>query len=123
VHTVPAVGFAVRAADASADQGAWVFSGDTGPNPALWERLAQMPVATLIIETAFADEELALASISKHLCPALLRDELDKFNQAVDVFITHIKPGELDVVMSEIGRLDTPHRIRQLAAGQVMRVA
>jgi ribonuclease BN (tRNA processing enzyme) len=122
VHTVPAVGFAVRAADAPAREGAWVFSGDTGPSPALWERLAQMPVATLIIETAFADEELELARISKHLCPALLRNELAKLNQAVDVFITHIKPGELDVVMSEIGQLDTPHRIRQLAAGQVMRV-
>ena len=43
-HTVPAVGFALR--DARQPQaGAWVFSGDTGPNPALWERLAQMPVA------------------------------------------------------------------------------
>ena len=120
-HTVPAVGFALRAAPA-ADAPAWVYSGDTGPNPALWERLAQMRVATLVIETAFGDEEIELARISRHLSPALLGAELARFKQPADVFITHIKPGELDVVMAEIGRLDTPHRIRQLAAGQVMRV-
>ena len=121
LHTVPAVGFALRDGRA-ADAGAWVFSGDTGPNPALWARLAQMRVATLIIETAFGDEEIALARVSRHLSPALLGRELAQLHQPAEVFITHIKPGELDVVMAEIGRLETPHRIRQLAAGQVMRV-
>jgi len=120
-HTVPAVGFALSA-DAPAAHGAWVFSGDTGPNPALWARLAQMRVATLVIETAFGDEDIELARISRHLSPALLRQELAQLEQPADIFITHIKPGELEVVMAEIGRLDTPHRIRQLAAGQVMRV-
>jgi cAMP phosphodiesterase len=125
-HTVPAVGFALSAsatATATADQGAWVFSGDTGPNPALWARLARMRVATLVIETAFGDEEIELARISRHLSPALLREELAQLEQPADIYITHIKPGELEVVMAEIGRLDTPHRIRQLAAGQVMHIA
>jgi hypothetical protein len=36
------------------------------------------------------------------------------------VYITHIKPGELDAVMSEIGAQPSRHRIRALAAGQVM---
>ena len=121
VHTVPAVGYAVH--DLQAPQaGAWVFSGDTGPNPALWARLAALRVHTLVIETAFGDEELELARISRHLCPALLCQELAQLHQRADVYITHIKPGDLDVVMPEIGRLDTPHRIRQLAAGQVMHV-
>ncbi|MGL6112616.1 MAG: MBL fold metallo-hydrolase [Rubrivivax sp.] len=120
-HTVPAVGFAVRRS-APTPQPAWVFSGDTGPNPALWERLAQMRVATLVIETAFGDDDIELARISRHLSPALLCKELAQLDQPADVFITHIKPGELAVVMAEIGRLDTPHRIRQLAAGQVMRL-
>jgi ribonuclease BN (tRNA processing enzyme) len=120
-HTVPAVGFALRRS-APTPQPAWVFSGDTGPNPALWERLAQMRVATLVIETAFGDEDIELARVSRHLSPALLGKELAQLDQPADVFITHIKPGELDAVMAEIGRLDTPHRIRQLAAGQVMHV-
>jgi ribonuclease BN (tRNA processing enzyme) len=121
MHTVPAVGFALSAA-APSPQPAWVFSGDTGPNPALWQRLACMPVAALVIETAFSDEEIELARISRHLCPALLRDELARLERPVDVYITHIKPGELDAVMSEIGAQASRHRIRALAAGQVMRV-
>jgi len=120
-HTVPAVGFAVQRI-AATPAPAWVFSGDTGPNPALWQRLARMRVATLVIETAFGDEDIELARISRHLSPALLCKELAQLDQAADIYITHIKPGELEVVMAEIGRLDTPHRIRQLAAGQVMQL-
>ena len=119
-HTVPAVGYAVLGR--LAGSGAWVFTGDTGPNPALWQRLAALPMAALVIETAFGDDEDALATISQHLCPAQLQRELACLATPTDVYITHIKPGELDVVMAEVARLHTPHRIRQLAAGQVMRV-
>ena len=117
-HTVPAVGFAVEAGNL----GWWVYTGDTGPNPALWERLRDMKVAHLVIETAFSDEERQLARISRHLCPAALGHELAQLGGAVDVHITHIKPGELDAVMTEIGRLGTPHRIHALSAGQVMKL-
>ncbi|MGK2898499.1 MAG: MBL fold metallo-hydrolase, partial [Burkholderiaceae bacterium] len=73
VHTVPAVGFAVDggACEASGQpRGWWVYTGDTGPNPLLWQRLRRMKVAHLVIETAFSDEERQLARISRHLCPA-----------------------------------------------------
>jgi ribonuclease BN (tRNA processing enzyme) len=118
-HTVPAVGFAV---DAGGDHGWWVYTGDTGPNPALWERLASMKVAHLVIETAFADEERQLAQISRHLCPTSLREELLQLEGSADVHITHIKPGELDAVMAQIGRFGGRHRIHALAAGQEIRV-
>jgi ribonuclease BN (tRNA processing enzyme) len=118
LHTVPAVGYAVFAA-----QGAWVFTGDTGPNPALWQRLRGMDVATLVIETAFGDDEHALAKISQHLCPAELRRELAQLPTPVDVFITHIKPGEVDAVMTEIGAHASHHRVRALSTGQVMTLA
>jgi ribonuclease BN (tRNA processing enzyme) len=118
-HTVPAVGFAVLPREEAA--GAWVFTGDTGPNPALWERLRTMKVAHLVIETAFSDEERQLARISRHLCPAALGHELAQLAGSVDVHITHIKPGESEAVMAEIGRLGSPHRIAALGAGQVMR--
>ena len=120
-HTVPAVGFALSVAGDDAS-GAWVYSGDTGPNPALWQRLAQMRVATLVIETAFGDDDIELARISRHLSPALLGAELAQFTQPADVYITHVKPGEMEAAMAQIGRLDTPHRIQRLAAGQLMRV-
>jgi ribonuclease BN (tRNA processing enzyme) len=116
-HTVPAVGYAVLGS-----AGAWVFSGDTGPNPALWERLSTLPIAALVIETAFGDDERALAGVSQHLCPSALRTELAHLNTPTDVYITHIKPGEVDAVMSEIGAHASPHRIRALASGDVIRL-
>jgi ribonuclease BN (tRNA processing enzyme) len=118
-HTVPAVGFAVDGGTA----GWWVFTGDTGPNPALWERLARMKVAHLVIETAFSDDERQLARISRHLCPAALGHELQQLAGSVDVHITHIKPGERAAVMEEIGKLGSPHKIRALEIGDVMRLA
>ena len=118
-HTVPACGFAVDGGEA----GWWVYTGDTGPNPALWERLRQLKVAHLIIETAFSDEERQLARISRHLCPTALGHELAQLAGSVDVHITHIKPGEMEAVMAQIGRLGTAHRVHALAAGQVMSIA
>jgi ribonuclease BN (tRNA processing enzyme) len=120
VHTVPAVGFAVAP---RAGAPAWVFSGDTGPNPDLWARLATMPIASLVIETAFSNDEGALARISQHLSPATLEAELRQLAGSVEVLITHIKPGEMDAVMREIAAHTTPHRIRALVTGETLRFA
>ena len=109
-HTVPAVGFAVD----GGPSGHWVFTGDTGPNPALWQRLSQIKVAHLIIECAFGDDECGLAGISKHLCPTTLREELAKLDGAIDVHITHIKPGERAAVLDAGMSLRTTHRISAL---------
>jgi ribonuclease BN (tRNA processing enzyme) len=117
-HTVPAVGYAVLGS-----RGAWVFTGDTGPNAALWDRLEQLSVAALVIETAFRDDEHALASLSQHLCPSQLQRELERLAAPAEVYITHIKPGEVDAVMSEIGAQHSRHHIRALATGQLMQLA
>jgi ribonuclease BN (tRNA processing enzyme) len=114
-HTVPACGYAVHA-----DRGAWVFTGDTGPNAALWKRLQDLPVAMLVIETAFRDDEHALAEISQHLCPAKLQSELQQLAAPVDVYITHIKPGEVEAVMTEIAAQGSRHNIRALVTGQCL---
>ena len=116
LHTVPAVGFAVL----GAAEGAWVYTGDTAPNPALWQRLQALKVHSLVIETAFRNDERQLAAVSRHLHPAALGRELQHLAQGAQVFITHIKPGELDAVMGEITALDARHRVQALAAGQVM---
>jgi ribonuclease BN (tRNA processing enzyme) len=117
-HTVPAVGFGLKGAD-----GWWIYTGDTGPNPLLWERLSEMTVAHLVIETAFSDDERQLARISRHLCPAALGHELGSLKGSVNVHITHIKPGEVDSVMQEVANLVTPHRIAALQAGQMIELA
>jgi cAMP phosphodiesterase len=116
-HTVPAVGYAVVAA-----AGVWAFTGDTGPNPALWQRLSQLKLNALVIETAFRDDEHTLAQVSQHLCPRRLKAELEQLTTATQVYITHIKPGEVDAVMSEIAAFNSRHHISALASGQVMRL-
>jgi ribonuclease BN (tRNA processing enzyme) len=113
-HTVPAVGFAALESDGAA----WVYTGDTGPNPALWARLAGMDVRMLVIETAFRNDESALARISQHLCPTTLETELASLTRPTDVYITHVKPGELEAVMAEIGRQQSRHRLHALVSGQ-----
>lgn len=114
-HTVPAVGFAVQGA-----KGWWVYTGDTGPNPALWARLREIEVEHLVIETAFSDEERALARISRHLCPTALGHELAHLAGCVDVHITHIKPGDVEAVMRQVRALALPHRMHAVEASQVM---
>lgn len=115
LHTVPAVGFAVHA-----EPGCWVFTGDTAPNPELWQRLKRMRVRSLVIETAFRNDEQSVAAASRHLHPLALGQELQQFDQPAEVFITHVKPGELTAVMAEIRALDPRHAISALASGQSM---
>ncbi|MDI1348344.1 3',5'-cyclic-nucleotide phosphodiesterase [Aquabacterium sp.] len=112
-HTVPAVGFGV-----DTPQGWWVFTGDTGPNPALWQALNGLRIAQLVIETAFGNEEAHLANISGHLSPETLAQELAQLDGEVSVYITHPKPGEVPAVLSQVRSLDSRHRIEPLREGQ-----
>ena len=97
-HVVPAVGYHLDSGKASL-----VFSGDTTTNDALWKVVNKIKnLRYLIIETAFSNSEKDLAILSKHLCPSLLADELVKFKSDAEVFITHLKPGELELTMTEI---------------------
>jgi ribonuclease BN (tRNA processing enzyme) len=122
-HTVPAVGFAVLVDGGGKGEparAAWVYTGDTGPNPALWQRLrALQGVDRLVIETAFSDEERQLARISRHLHPGALGAELAQLAGPTDVYITHIKPGDVDAVMTQVHALGGRHRVHALASGQV----
>jgi len=122
VHTVPAVGFA-----AHTGSGHWVFSGDTERNPAFWQRINQIPVAMLVIETAFSDRDRELAQRSLHLAPSVLASELAQLrhDHRFPIYITHTKPAETGLIMKEIAHFQqTPnppdgvrHDIRWLSAG------
>jgi ribonuclease BN (tRNA processing enzyme) len=97
-HTVPAVGYHLDSGAASL-----VFTGDTGPNEALWKvvnRIANLKF--LIIETAFSNKERHLAEISRHLCPSMLAEELKKLERNAEIYITHLKPGEIEPTMLEL---------------------
>ncbi len=97
-HVVPAVGFRIDSGKANL-----VFSGDTTTCDAFWQAVNCIPdLRYLIVETAFSDAEKELAVLSKHLCPSLLAEELTKLRLRPDIFITHLKPGEVELTMREI---------------------
>ena len=97
-HTVPAVGYHLDSGRASL-----VFTGDTGPNDALWREVNRITnLKFLIIETAFSNKERQLAEMSRHLCPETLATELEKLELEPEIYITHLKPGEIEPTMLEI---------------------
>jgi ribonuclease BN (tRNA processing enzyme) len=112
-HTVPAVGYAV-----DTPSGWWVFTGDTGPNPALWRVLKDRRIAQLVIETAFSEDERTLAELSKHLSPSMLAAELAQLAGPIDVAITHVKPGEEAAVGGQVAALGLSHSVRALRTGE-----
>ena len=73
----------------------------------------------LIVETAFSNKERQLAEMSKHLCPSMLAEELAKLELDPEVWITHLKPGEIELTMQEIEECAGRHRPRMLQNNQV----
>jgi ribonuclease BN (tRNA processing enzyme) len=115
-HTVPAVGYHLDSGAASL-----VFTGDTAPHDALWRvvnRIANLKF--LIIETAFSNKERHLADISRHLCPMTLAEELKKLERNAEIYITHLKPGEIEPTMLEIEESAGAHRPRMLQNNLVL---
>jgi ribonuclease BN (tRNA processing enzyme) len=98
-HSVPAVGFGVRGA-----RGLWVYTGDTGPNPALWQALQGRPISHLTIEIAFPESERGLAADSGHHCPSTLAAEMRHVPPGLQVQLTHVKPGEMPTVLADLAR-------------------
>ncbi|WP_422844579.1 3',5'-cyclic-nucleotide phosphodiesterase [Acidovorax sp. M2(2025)] len=116
VHTVPALGYAVRG-----DAGWWAFTGDTERNPAFWARVNTLPLAMLVIETAFSQREAALAHRALHLAPRTLLEELRSFQQpGCGIYITHAKPAETEVIAEEIrALLSADPAARQAQSGRM----
>jgi len=113
-HVVPAVGYLLEAGGDSL-----VFSGDTYVNDAMWEVVNRaIGLKYLIIECAFSNKERDIAIASKHLCPSLLASELAKLKRPVDLYITHLKPGEVQLTMSEIAEDAAQWSPRMLENGQ-----
>jgi len=114
-HVVPAIGYQL-----DSGRGSLVFTGDTTTNDELWpivNRIANLKY--LIIECAFSNKEKQLAIMSKHLCPSMLAEELAKMERSPEIFITHLKPGEIELSMEEIEEDAGQYRPRMLQNNQV----
>jgi ribonuclease BN (tRNA processing enzyme) len=114
-HVVPAVGYRLDSGRASL-----VYTGDTTASDDLWAALNRMDnLRYLLIETSFCNREHNLAVISGHFCPSLLGEGLKKLQRPPEIWITHLKPNEIDLTMAEIAAAAAGFRPRALQDGQV----
>lgn len=114
-HVVPTYGYVVSDGTSSV-----VFSGDTGPTEALWKAAREDgKVKAIFVECSFPDGMTDIAEVSKHLTPASLRREMDKFPPSVPVHLYHMKPPTLAALASEVAALSCP-RISLLKDGDVL---
>lgn len=96
-HAVPAVGYRI-----ASPGGVIAFSGDTTSNDEFWQVLNDSPrLDVLIVEAAFANRDEEISRLSRHFCPSLLAADMVKLNHDPEVYITHNKPGEEDVIIAE----------------------
>ena len=56
---------------------------------------------------------------SKHLCPSMLAEELEKLERDAQIFITHLRQGEADLTMQEIERCAGRFNSRRLTSNQI----
>ena len=101
-HIVPTVGLLV-----SDGQTTVAFSSDTAETEEFWKMVSRAPhLEALFIEASFPNSMRQLAEASKHLTPAMLRDELRKLSHnGMDILAVHLKPAYREIVVRELTEL------------------
>lgn len=117
-HSVPAVGYLVED-----NRGKRLFyTGDMGPCGSTWEKMGNVKIDCLIIETTFPNHMGELARKAGHLTPRLLKNELSKMRRAPErIYITHLKPQHAKVIRQELKGLKIDH-LSPLRDGDIIRV-
>jgi ribonuclease BN (tRNA processing enzyme) len=96
-HSVPAAGYRVQNG-----VGSFAFSGDTTSNDGFWQALNRHDdLDILIVESAFPDQECELSVKSRHYCPRLLAEDLKKLQHRPRLFLTHLKPGSEEAIVTQ----------------------
>jgi cAMP phosphodiesterase len=117
-HSVPALGYTVQNSG-----GVFAVSGDTRTNSTLWPVLnACDDLKVLVIEVSFPNEYESLAATAGHYCPATMCSDLERLDHDPDIWITGMKPGEEDRILSQVIAAAPDKRIRMLSRGTVITV-
>jgi cAMP phosphodiesterase len=114
-HIVPTVGLLVSDGKTTV-----AFSSDTAETEELWRVVnTTSRLDALFIEASFPDAMEALAKASKHLTPAMLRDELRKLDHnGMDILAVHLKPAYREKVVAELNQLKI-ERLSVMEPGRV----
>lgn len=100
------------------EKNGFLFSGDMGSTPALWETLLKQPaVSKVIVDCSFPNAEYELAALSMHFCPQSLLEDIGAIPQSVEFLIYHLKPGQEDLIMDELRTSAGDRPFRALKCG------
>lgn len=112
-HTVPAIGYTVQNSG-----GVFAVSGDTKTNQTLWPVLNDCDrLRVLVIEVSFPNEQESLATAAGHYCPVTLSRDLSRLQHDPDIWITGMKPGEEERILTQVNEAVPDKRIRMLSRG------
>jgi cAMP phosphodiesterase len=112
-HKVSASGFVVSDGDVSVG-----ITGDTAETQEIWDVFnAAHDLKAVLVECAFPNELSALAGVSNHLTPHVLKQEITKLKDPdCPVYVINLKPMYRDKVIAELE--DVP-RVKLLDVGRV----
>jgi cAMP phosphodiesterase len=101
-HNVPSMGFLISDKDSSI-----AITGDTAEMTEFWDIVnGHAPLDALFVECAFPNEFDELSTISHHLTPQKLGNELRKFNDRnCPIYVINIKPAYRSAVVSQLETL------------------
>ena len=112
-HSVPGVAYRVESQGKS-----FAFSGDATTNDSLWAALNKKDSLDLLfVESAFANKDAEIARLAYHYCPQMLAEDLPKLKHRAKVCITHLKPGEEELIMKECREALPDWGLLQLKSG------
>lgn len=114
-HTVPTHGYLVEDED-----GAVLFTSDTGPTHEVWEVANRTTrLRAIIVEVSFPSRMQSVADVSLHLTPTTLAGELAKLKRDVAVYLYHLKPAYVDELREELAATHFPHPVEELRQGDI----
>jgi len=117
-HTVPGVGYCVQN-----ETGTAAFSGDTTTNDTLWAALNDYDdIDLLFVEAAFSNSEIEISRLSRHYCPSLLGEDILKLNHRPDVWLTHFKPGEENLIYQQCRDAMPDFTVQYLRGGEIFKL-
>jgi cAMP phosphodiesterase len=112
-HSVPTIGLIVSDGTSTV-----AFSSDTAKTDEFWHAVNSVDrVSAIFIEASFPNSMTELATLSFHLTPNSLKEELSKLErQDVDILAVHLKPSFRAEVVKELEALNLP-RLRVMQPG------
>lgn len=114
-HTVGSAAYWVRN-----KKDGFLFTGDMCSTPTLWASvIREKKLSKVIVDCSFPNSEFDLAAASMHFCPRSLIDDIRAVGNTVEFLIYHLKPGQEDLIMGELGSAGSDHAFKAVTHGDV----